>query len=65
VEPTTFDELRVDGAGASPGGSSGDAMDIQLTEEQRQVDLCREDSRRRTRPNARRWDADHVFPREA
>jgi butyryl-CoA dehydrogenase len=41
-------------------------MDIQLTEEQRQVrDLCREFAEKELRPNARRWDADHVFPREA
>ncbi len=41
-------------------------MDIQLTEEQRQVrDLCREFADKELRPNARRWDADHVFPREA
>ncbi|HSD22312.1 MAG TPA: acyl-CoA dehydrogenase [Anaeromyxobacter sp.] len=41
-------------------------MDIQLTEEQRQVrDLCREFAEKELKPNARRWDADHVFPREA
>jgi len=41
-------------------------MDTQLSEEQRQVrDLCREFADRELRPNARRWDADHVFPREA
>ncbi len=41
-------------------------MDIQLTEEQRQVrDLCREFAAKELKPNARRWDADHVFPREA
>ncbi|ABS26339.1 acyl-CoA dehydrogenase [Anaeromyxobacter sp. Fw109-5] len=41
-------------------------MDIQLTEEQRQVrDLCREFAQKELAPNARRWDADHVFPREA
>jgi butyryl-CoA dehydrogenase len=41
-------------------------MDIQLTDEQRQVrDLCREFADQELRPNARRWDAEHVFPREA
>jgi butyryl-CoA dehydrogenase len=41
-------------------------MDIQLTDEQRQVrDLCREFAEQELRPNARRWDAEHVFPREA
>ncbi|HSN14841.1 MAG TPA: acyl-CoA dehydrogenase [Anaeromyxobacteraceae bacterium] len=41
-------------------------MDIQLTEEQRQVrDLCREFADRELRPNARRWDADHHFPKDA
>jgi butyryl-CoA dehydrogenase len=41
-------------------------MDIQLTEEQRQVrDLCREFAEKELKPNARRWDAEHVFPREA
>jgi butyryl-CoA dehydrogenase len=41
-------------------------MDIQLTEEQRQVrDLCREFADKELQPNARRWDADHAFPREA
>jgi butyryl-CoA dehydrogenase len=41
-------------------------VDIQLTEEQRQVrDLCREFAAKELAPNARRWDADHVFPREA
>jgi butyryl-CoA dehydrogenase len=41
-------------------------MDMQLTEEQRQVrDLCREFAEKELRPNARRWDAEHAFPREA
>jgi butyryl-CoA dehydrogenase len=41
-------------------------MDIQLTEEQRQVrDLCREFAERELKPNARKWDEEHRFPREA
>jgi butyryl-CoA dehydrogenase len=41
-------------------------VDIELTEEQRQVrDLCRELADRALRPNARRWDAEHVFPADA
>jgi butyryl-CoA dehydrogenase len=41
-------------------------MDIQLTDEQRQVrDLCRDFAERELRPNARRWDAEHRFPVEA
>jgi butyryl-CoA dehydrogenase len=41
-------------------------MDIQLTEEQRQVrDLCREFAAKELVPNARRWDAEHQFPRDA
>jgi butyryl-CoA dehydrogenase len=41
-------------------------MDIQLTEEQRQVrDLCREFAAKELQPNARKWDAEHTFPREA
>jgi butyryl-CoA dehydrogenase len=41
-------------------------MDIDLTEEQRQVrDLCREFAERELKPNARRWDRDHEFPRAA
>jgi butyryl-CoA dehydrogenase len=41
-------------------------MDVQLTDEQAQVrDLCREFADRELRPHARRWDAEHVFPREA
>jgi butyryl-CoA dehydrogenase len=41
-------------------------MDIQLTEEQRQVrDLCREFAARELQPNARKWDEEHRFPREA
>ncbi len=41
-------------------------MHVDLTEEQRQVrDLCRDFADKELRPNARRWDADHVFPAEA
>jgi butyryl-CoA dehydrogenase len=41
-------------------------MDIELSEEQRQVrELCRSFADEELRPNARRWDAEHVFPREA
>ncbi len=41
-------------------------MQIQLTEEQRQVrDLCREFAAKELMPNARRWDAEHHFPRDA
>jgi butyryl-CoA dehydrogenase len=41
-------------------------MDIQLTEEQRQVrDMCRELAAKELAPNARRWDEHHEFPREA
>jgi butyryl-CoA dehydrogenase len=41
-------------------------MDIQLTDEQRQVrDLCREFADKALRPNARRWDAEHQFPGDA
>ena len=41
-------------------------MDIQLTDEQRQVrDLCREFADKALKPNARRWDAEHQFPKEA
>ncbi len=41
-------------------------MDIQLTDEQRQVrDLCREFAEKALKPNARRWDAEHQFPRDA
>jgi butyryl-CoA dehydrogenase len=41
-------------------------MDFELTEEQRQVrDLCRDFADKELRPNARRWDAEHSFPREA
>jgi butyryl-CoA dehydrogenase len=41
-------------------------MDFQLTEEQRQVrDLCREFAAKELQPNARKWDAEHSFPREA
>jgi len=41
-------------------------MDFELTEEQRQVrDLCRDFAEKELRPNARRWDVEHQFPREA
>jgi len=41
-------------------------MDVQLTDEQAQVRaLCREFADKELRPHARRWDAEHVFPREA
>jgi butyryl-CoA dehydrogenase len=41
-------------------------MDIALTEEQRQVqDLCRQFADAELKPNARRWDEDHHYPREA
>jgi butyryl-CoA dehydrogenase len=41
-------------------------MHIELSEEQRQVrDLCREFADRELKPNARRWDRDHEFPRDA
>jgi butyryl-CoA dehydrogenase len=41
-------------------------VDVQLSEEQRQVrDLCREFAARELTPNARRWDEEHRFPREA
>ena len=41
-------------------------MDFQLTDEQRQVrDLCREFADKALKPNARRWDAEHQFPKEA
>ncbi len=41
-------------------------MDIELTDEQRQVrDLCREFAAKELRPNARRWDEHHEFPAEA
>ncbi len=41
-------------------------MNIELTEEQRQVrDLCRDFADKELRPNARRWDAEHVFPAAA
>ncbi|HSN89955.1 MAG TPA: acyl-CoA dehydrogenase [Anaeromyxobacteraceae bacterium] len=41
-------------------------MDIELTDEQRQVrDLCRDFAARELRPNARRWDRDHEFPAAA
>ncbi len=38
-------------------------MDVELTEEQRQVqDLCRSFAEEELKPNARRWDAEHQFP---
>jgi butyryl-CoA dehydrogenase len=41
-------------------------MDIELTEEQRQVrDLCREFADQELKPNARKWDEEHRFPAEA
>jgi butyryl-CoA dehydrogenase len=41
-------------------------MDVELTEEQRQVrDMCREFAAAELIPNARRWDEHHEFPREA
>jgi len=41
-------------------------MNIDLSEEQRQVrDLCREFAGQELTPNARRWDEEHHFPREA
>jgi butyryl-CoA dehydrogenase len=41
-------------------------MNIQLSEEQRQVrDLCREFAAKELVPNARKWDVDHTFPRDA
>ena len=41
-------------------------MDIQLTEEQRQVrELCRQFADSELRPNARKWDLDHQFPADA
>jgi len=41
-------------------------MQIQLSDEQRQVrDLCREFAAQELTPNARRWDVEHHFPREA
>ena len=41
-------------------------MHIDLTEEQRQVrDLCRDFADKELKPNARRWDEHHQFPKEA
>src|SRR5512136_3095531 len=41
-------------------------MDIQLTEEQRQVrELCRQFADAELRPNARKWDVEHTFPADA
>ena len=41
-------------------------MDIELTEEQRQVrDMCRDFAAKELAPNARRWDEHHEFPAAA
>jgi butyryl-CoA dehydrogenase len=41
-------------------------MDFQLTDEQRQVrDMCRDFAAKELAPNARRWDLNHEFPRDA
>src|SRR6266550_1785141 len=41
-------------------------MEIELSEEQRLLrDTCREFADRELRPNARRWDREHKFPKEA
>jgi butyryl-CoA dehydrogenase len=41
-------------------------MNVDLTEDQRQVrELCREFAEQELRPNARRWDEHHEFPRAA
>ncbi len=41
-------------------------MDIQLSDEQRQVrELCRQFADSELRPNARKWDVEHQFPAEA
>jgi butyryl-CoA dehydrogenase len=41
-------------------------MDVELTEEQRQVrDMCRDFAAKELAPNARRWDEHHEFPRAA
>jgi butyryl-CoA dehydrogenase len=41
-------------------------MDIELTEEQRQVrDLCRQFADEELRPHARKWDETHHFPADA
>ncbi|HXX32476.1 MAG TPA: acyl-CoA dehydrogenase family protein [Myxococcaceae bacterium] len=41
-------------------------MDFELTELQRETQrLCREFAARELTPNARRWDEEHAFPREA
>jgi len=38
-------------------------MHIQLTDDQRQVrDLCREFANEQLKPNARKWDEEHLFP---
>ena len=41
-------------------------MNVQLTEEQRQVrELCRQFADSELRPNARKWDHEHSFPADA
>jgi butyryl-CoA dehydrogenase len=41
-------------------------MDFQLTDEQRQVrDMCRDFAAKELAPNARRWDVNHEYPRDA
>src|SRR5256712_6066274 len=41
-------------------------MEIELSEEQRLLrDTCREFADRELKPNAKRWDREHKFPREA
>src|SRR5919204_5347837 len=41
-------------------------MQIELSDEQRQVrELCREFAEQELKPNARRWDEKHEFPRDA
>ena len=41
-------------------------MDVELSEEQRQVrELCRQFADEELKPHARKWDAEHLFPREA
>ena len=41
-------------------------MNIQLSEEQRQVrDLCRQFANSELKPNARKWDVDHQYPADA
>ncbi len=41
-------------------------MDIELSDEQRQVrDMCRDFALKELAPNARRWDEQHEFPKQA